>query len=268
MPSMIELQRFPDLVADERELLGRLNPERLPRHVAVIMDGNGRWARERFLPRVAGHRAGIESVRATVETAAQLGLECLTLYAFSHENWKRPRLEVSTLMSLLREYIIRERETLLRNDIRFRFIGRTEQLPARALAALTDAVRATAHCRGLTFTVALSYGGRQEIVDAARALLRDGVDADALDEAQFESRLYTAGMPDPDLLIRTSGELRVSNFLLWQIAYAEIWVTQTLWPDFRRRHLFEAIEAYGKRDRRFGRVAENVANPATEGKRS
>ncbi|MDH3784381.1 MAG: polyprenyl diphosphate synthase, partial [Acidobacteriota bacterium] len=160
MSSRIDLDRFPDLADEERGLLERLDPARLPRHVAVIMDGNGRWARERYLPRVAGHRAGIDAVRETVETAAQLGLECLTLYAFSHENWKRPRLEVSTLMSLLREYVIRERETLLRNDIRFRFIGRTEQLPGKALDAVTDAVRATAHCKGLTFTVALSYGGR------------------------------------------------------------------------------------------------------------
>jgi len=225
----------------------------------VIMDGNGRWAASRHLPRVEGHRAGIDAVRDTVETSARLGLPVLTLYAFSVENWKRPETEVSALMGLLKHYLRLELRSLLKNNIRFRIIGRPERLAPEIRAELSDAEQRTQGNTGLQFNIALNYGGRAEIVDAARQAIRAGVDPEALDEPTFASFLYTAGQPDPDLLIRTSGELRVSNFLLWQIAYAEIWVTDALWPDFRARHLLEALVDYQKRDRRYG----GVATPAT-----
>ncbi len=238
--------------SDEERLLGQIDPDRLPRHVAIIMDGNGRWARQRRLPRVAGHRAGIAAVRDTVETSARLGLQVLTLYAFSQENWKRPRAEVDLLMDLLKEYVRKELRALLDNNVRFRVIGRTGDLAESVRAELGRALEATAANTGLVFNIALSYGGRAEIVDACRAILRAAISPADLDEETFASHLYTTGQPDPDLLIRTSGEMRVSNFLLWQIAYAEIWVTPTLWPDFRRRHLFEAILDYQRRERRYG----------------
>jgi undecaprenyl diphosphate synthase len=240
--------------SEEERLLREIDPARLPRHVAIIMDGNGRWARGRRLPRVAGHRAGIDAVRDTVESSAQLGLEVLTLYAFSLENWKRPRTEVDTLMGLLQEYLRKELQTLAKNDIRFRVIGRMADLAEGVQDELRTAIDGTAENRGMVFNIALSYGGRAEMVDACRALMRDGLRPEEVDEAALARRLYTAGLPDPDLLIRTSGEMRVSNFLLWQIAYAEIWVTPTLWPDFRRRHLLEAILDYQRRERRFGGV--------------
>jgi undecaprenyl diphosphate synthase len=231
---------------------------RLPSHVAIIMDGNGRWAQRRRLARVQGHRAGIASVRDVVEASARLGLEVLTLYAFSIENWKRPRFEVQTLMRLLREYLRRELRTLLDNDIRFQVIGRIRELSAPVQRELEAGMEATAGCKGLLFNIALSYGGRAEIVDACDRLVREAVargEAPALDEAMFARYLYTAGQPDPDLLIRTSGEMRLSNFLLWQVAYAEIWVTDTLWPDFRHVELFRAILDYQKRERRYGGLA-------------
>ena len=243
----------------EETLVRQLDFSRLPRHVAVIMDGNGRWAANRHLPRVEGHRAGIDAVRDTVETSARLGLPVLTLYAFSVENWKRPETEVSALMGLLKHYLRLELRSLLKNNIRFRIIGRPERLAPEIRAELSDAEQRTQGNTGLQFNIALNYGGRAEIVDAARQAIRAGVDPEALDEPTFASFLYTAGQPDPDLLIRTSGELRVSNFLLWQIAYAEIWVTDALWPDFRARHLLEALVDYQKRDRRYG----GVATPAT-----
>ena len=243
----------------EETLVRQLDFSRLPRHVAVIMDGNGRWAASRHLPRVEGHRAGIDAVRDTVETSARLGLPVLTLYAFSVENWKRPETEVSALMGLLKHYLRLELRSLLKNNIRFRIIGRPERLAPEIRAELSDAEQRTQANTGLQFNIALNYGGRAEIVDAARQAIRAGVDPEALDEPTFASFLYTAGQPDPDLLIRTSGELRVSNFLLWQIAYAEIWVTDALWPDFRARHLLEALVDYQKRDRRYG----GVATPAT-----
>jgi len=243
----------------EETLVRQLDFSRLPRHVAVIMDGNGRWAASRHLPRVEGHRAGIDAVRDTVETSARLGLSVLTLYAFSVENWKRPETEVSALMGLLKHYLRLELRSLLKNNIRFRIIGRPERLAPEIRAELSDAEQRTQGNTGLQFNIALNYGGRAEIVDAARQAIRAGVDPEALDEPTFASFLYTAGQPDPDLLIRTSGELRVSNFLLWQIAYAEIWVTDALWPDFRARHLLEALVDYQKRDRRYG----GVATPAT-----
>jgi len=233
--------------------------DRLPAHVAIIMDGNGRWAAQRHLPRVEGHRAGIESVRDTVESAARLGIKVLTLYAFSVENWKRPASEVSTLMMLLKRYLRSELSTLLRNDIRFRVIGRIEDLAPDIQAELQEAIARTRGNRGMLFNIALNYGGRAEIVDAARRAIQAGVRPEDLDETRFASFLYTAGQPDPDLMIRTSGEMRVSNYLLWQIAYAEIYVTDTLWPDFRRRHLIDAVLAYQKRERRYGGIPTPAA---------
>jgi undecaprenyl diphosphate synthase len=246
----------------EEALARQIDFDRLPAHVAVIMDGNGRWAAQRHLPRVEGHRAGIESVRVVVEGSARLGIRVLTLYAFSLENWKRPATEVSTLMMLLKRYLRSELNTLLKNDIRFRVIGRAEDLAADIQGELSDAETKTASNAGMQFNIALNYGGRAEIVEAAKRIVAEGVPADALDEQRFSGFLYTAGQPDPDLLIRTSGEMRVSNFLLWQIAYAEIWVTDTLWPDFRKRHLLEAILAYQKRERRYG----GIKHPAVAGR--
>jgi undecaprenyl diphosphate synthase len=218
------------------------------------MDGNGRWAKERHLPRVEGHRAGIDAVRDVVETSARLGLEVLTLYAFSVENWKRPRTEVSTLMMLLKRYLRSELSMLLTNNIRFKVIGRSDELAPDILQELRAAEEKTAANTGMLFNIALNYGGRTEIVEAARRAIELGIRPEALDEQKFSELLYTHGQPDPDLLIRTSGEMRVSNFLLWQIAYAEIWVTDTFWPDFRCRHLLEAILAYQKRERRYGGI--------------
>src|SRR5215217_3383418 len=235
-------------------LARQLNPEQLPVHVAVIMDGNGRWAAQRHLPRVEGHRAGITGVREIVEASARLGIGALTLYVFSVENWKRPRAEVATLMMLLKRYLRLELGTLIDNNLRFLVVGRLDDLEAELRNELGAAMRRTADNTGMRLNVALNYGGRAEIVDAARRAIREGVPADDLDEARFSDLLYTAGQPDPDLLIRTSGEVRVSNFLLWQIAYAEIYVTETFWPDFRTRHLLEAILAYQKRDRRYGGI--------------
>lgn len=245
--------------SEEEELVRSIDFGRLPRHVAVIMDGNGRWAKLRHKRRVEGHRAGIQAVRDTVETSARIGLEVLTLYAFSIENWKRPQTEVSTLMGLLKRYLRSELDTLLTNDIRFRVLGRAHELPTDVQDELARAEERTAGNGGLSFNIALNYGGRAEITDAVRhlfeELLQDGRDPSKIDERSLASHLYTAGQPDPDLLIRTSGELRISNFLLWQIAYAEIWVTDVLWPDFRRRHLLQAIGDYQKRDRRYGGIA-------------
>jgi undecaprenyl diphosphate synthase len=242
----------------ERAILDGLDFARLPRHVAVIMDGNGRWARQRRLPRVEGHRAGIDAVRATVETAARLELTALTLYAFSTENWKRPRLEVATLMALLKEWLGRELQTLLKNDIRFQVVGRMEGLDPSVVRELKKALEATQRCSGMVFNIALNYSGRAELADAMRSLAADvaagRLAAEDIDEAVVASRLYTAPLPDPDLLIRTSGEMRISNFLLWQIAYAEIHVTPVLWPDFRKRHFLEALAEFQKRERRYGGV--------------
>ena len=240
--------------APEAALARQLNLEQLPSHIAIIMDGNGRWAAQRHLPRVEGHRAGITAVRQVVETSARLGIDVLTLYAFSVENWKRPQAEITTLMTLLKRYLRLELGTLLDNNIRFLVIGREDELAPDVREELAAAVRQTANNTGMRFNIALNYGGRAEIVEAARRAMQAGLSPDALDEARFANFLYTAGQPDPDLLIRTSGEMRVSNFLLWQIAYAEIWVTETLWPDFRSRDLLEAILAYQKRERRYGGI--------------
>jgi undecaprenyl diphosphate synthase len=257
----MSLQDLLDVVpsdSEERSLLRCIDFDRLPRHVAIIMDGNGRWAKLRHKRRVEGHRAGIDSVRDVVETSARLGLQVLTLYAFSVENWKRPRTEVSTLMSLLKHYLRKELDTLLRNNIRFQVIGRPQELPRDVQDELARGMERTRECTGLLFNIALNYGGRTEITDAVRRLVADvkaGRGAPEIDETTLSSYLYTAGQPDPDLLIRTSGELRVSNFLLWQIAYAEIWVTDVLWPDFRRRHLLQAVADYQKRERRYGGIS-------------
>ncbi len=242
----------------EDALVRRVDFGRLPRHVAIIMDGNGRWAATRHLPRVEGHRAGTEAVRASVETSARLGISVLTLYAFSVENWKRPDSEIAALMGLLKHYLRRELKLLLKNNIRFRVIGQRERLSPEIRDELVATEQRTAGNTGMIFNIALSYGGRAEIVDAARRAIREGVDPESLDESTFGSLLYTAGQPDPDLLIRTSGEMRVSNFLLWQIAYAEIWVTDALWPDFRASHLLEAIIDYQKRDRRYGAIQSDA----------
>lgn len=243
----------------EADLARQVDFARLPAHVAVIMDGNGRWAAQRHLPRAEGHRSGIDSVRDAVELSARLGIDVLTLYAFSVENWKRPQSEIALLMGLLKRYLRLELETLMRNDIRFRVIGREDELAPDIREELAAAEAKTADNAGMLFNIALNYGGRAEIVAAARRALAAGIAPTDLDEDRFSSFLYTAGQPDPDLLIRTSGEMRVSNFLLWQIAYAEIWVTDTLWPDFRARHLLEAILAYQKRDRRYGGIKPEPA---------
>ncbi|HXG59549.1 MAG TPA: isoprenyl transferase [Thermoanaerobaculia bacterium] len=260
---MIDLRKLAEPGSIEETLLERIDFTRMPRHIAVIMDGNGRWARARNLPRVEGHRAGIASVRETVETAARLEVPVITLYAFSVENWKRPRYEVATLMMLLKEYLRKELATLMENNIRFVPIGRIEGLDPTVQRELRHAQDQTAGNTGLLFQIALNYGGRAEIVDTVNrimALLREREMSDAvIDEDFFAAHLYTANVADPDLLIRTSGELRVSNFLLWQIAYAEIHVTKVLWPDFRRRDLFEAIIDFQSRDRRYGAVDESDA---------
>lgn len=234
-----------------------LDPSRLPAHIGVIMDGNGRWASRRFLPRVAGHRAGVDSVRMAVETCAEAGIEVLTLYAFSIENWKRPRAEVETLWRLLHYYLGQELDRLLRNNVRLKAIGRVAALPAVVLKELQAAIDATASNTGLTLNLAINYGGRTEIVDAVNALVNEARHAGTLDrlevtEEAIERHLYTAGQPEPDLLIRTSGEMRISNFLLWQGAYSELYVTDTCWPDFSRTELLEALADYQRRDRRFG----------------
>ncbi|MCZ6746498.1 MAG: isoprenyl transferase [Acidobacteria bacterium] len=251
----------------EAAMLASLDESRLPRHVAIIMDGNGRWARQRRLPRVEGHRAGINAVRETVEAAAQLGIEVLTLYAFSRENWKRPKDEIETLMDLLKEFVAAELGTLLKHSIRFNVIGRMHELDPDVQKCLQEAISLTAKGDGLLFNIALSYGGRTEITEAAAAahrfLCRPENQHRELDETLLSSFLYTRGQPDPDLLIRTSGEMRVSNFLLWQIAYAEIWVTEVLWPDFRRGHLFEALVAFQKRKRRYGGL-QNEGGPSRQ----
>lgn len=233
-------------------------PEAVPRHIAIIMDGNGRWARSRGLPRVAGHRAGMESVRAVVRECSRLGVGVLTLYAFSTENWRRPEREVSLLMRILREYLRREVEELDENDVRLRAIGRIAALPEAVQAELRRAEEITSGNGGLQLNLALNYGGRAELVDAVRAIAHDVLEGrlspDDVDEGEIAARLYTAGQPDPDLLIRTSGEARLSNFLLWQSSYTEIWITPVLWPDFREEHLRQAIAEYSRRQRRFGGV--------------
>ena len=228
------------VTSEEAELLGKLDLSRLPRHVAVIMDGNGRWAQKRHLPRIAGHRSGTQSARTTIETCARLKIEALTLYAFSVENWRRPKTEIDFLMQLLREYLKKEMPLLQKNEIRMRFLGRIDELPTGVQKDVHEATEKTAGNQGMVLCVALNYGGRAEIVDAVNAVLAEhnghGA-ASRITEERLARHLYTEGLPDPDLLIRTSGEMRVSNFLLWQIAYAEIFVTETLWPESAKASL-------------------------------
>ncbi len=249
------LEEFFPPGTDEGRLLLRVDPARLPRHVAVIMDGNGRWAAARDLSRIEGHKAGAASVHEIVEASARLGIGFLTLFAFSSENWKRPHQEVGRLWRLLREKLTKEDGLLVKNELRLRVIGRRRGIPLPVLKEIERVERLTRDNQRMTLVVALNYGGRGEIVDAARRIMREGrVSPAKLDEKAFAAHLSTEGIPDPDLLVRTSGELRVSNFLLWQIAYTEIFVTPVLWPDFRRRHLLEAVLEYQNRDRRFGDV--------------
>jgi undecaprenyl diphosphate synthase len=238
----------------ETDLLNQIDLDRLPQHLAIIMDGNGRWAKRRRLPRIAGHRAGIRAVRQAVEACARLGVPYLTLYAFSIENWKRPHTEIKLLMGLLREYLKKEIGELNRRNIRLEVIGRIQELPKPVLQDLQNALDRTRPNTGMRLILALNYGARAELVDAVNELLaRSRSDGSVtVDEALLSAHLYTRGLPDPDLLIRTSGELRLSNFLLWQAAYAELWVTETLWPDFTQKDLFQAIIDFQKRERRYG----------------
>ncbi len=242
----------------EIEIYRQLDPERLPRHIAIIMDGNGRWAKRRHMPRVAGHRAGVTAVRSTVETAARIGVHALTLYAFSEENWKkRPTSEVDFLMRLLSRYLKAEVPTLNKNNIRLEYIGRQRELPEDVQERMQWARASTAHNTGTILTLALNYSARSELVDAFRSMVNaasqnGGLEHLRIDEDTVAEHLYTRNLPDPDLVVRTSGEMRLSNFLLWQLAYAEIYVTPTLWPDFRGVHLLEGIVEYQKRERRYG----------------
>jgi undecaprenyl diphosphate synthase len=276
---------------EESGLLKQLDLTKLPRHVAVIMDGNGRWAQRRHLPRIAGHRYGTKTARTTIETCARLNIEALTLYAFSVENWRRPKVETDFLMQLLREYIRKEMPLIQRNNIRMRFLGRIVELPEAVQKDVREATERTAANTGMCLCIALNYGGRAELVDAMNAILAQrkgsnghgGVQGNGrgghgdheapvgnghangngslerITEEQLSTYLYTEGLPDPDLLIRTSGEMRVSNFLLWQIAYAEMFVTETLWPDFNRARLLEALIEFQKRERRYGGIREASA---------
>jgi undecaprenyl diphosphate synthase len=291
------------VTAEESRLLQRIDLTRLPRHIAVIMDGNGRWAQKRHLPRVAGHSAGTQSARTTIETCARLHIEALTLYAFSVENWRRPKAEIEFLMQLLREYLRKEMPLLQRNNIRMRFLGRTEELPAAVQKDTREAAEATASNTGMILSIALNYGGRAELVDALNSILAARLNTQnaapsanhsfaptpanspthasspmpvnstinpgapvspaPITEDEISRHLYTADLPEPDLLIRTSGEMRVSNFLLWQIAYAEIFVTETLWPDFNRARLLEALLDFQKRERRYGGIeADSSPKPS------
>ena len=255
--------RVHELPADEQAIYRRLDPERLPRHVANIMDGNGRWAGKRLLKRFIGHQQGAEAVQYAVETASRIDLPFLTLYAFSLENnLRRPKSEVNFLMRLLHSYLGSNVKRMNDNNVRIRYIGRTHELPVEIREKMQWAAEETARNTGTTLTLALNYGARSELVDALRAIctdVRDGkLEIGEVDEEEIQRRLYTAGMPDPDLVVRTSGEMRVSNFLLWQIAYSEIFVTDRLWPDFRGVHLLEAIEDYQRRERRYGGLGDGT----------
>lgn len=250
------LRRFEGYIepsSREWQLVTQLDSAKLPQHIAVIMDGNGRWAQCRRLPRVAGHKEGSKAVRAVIETSARLGIPVLTLYAFSAENWKRPASEVGTLMNLLEEYLRKELHTLQENDISFRAIGRIQELAPSVQRELRETETATAANRGMKLVIALNYSGRLELVDAVNRLLSKA-SREPITEQDLSQNLYTAGLPDPDLMIRTSGEMRISNFLLWQIAYSEIYVTDVLWPDFRPAHLLEAVLNFQRRERRYGGI--------------
>ena len=242
--------------------MSNIDPQKLPKHVAIIMDGNGRWAKKKTFNRLRGHEEGAESVRDIVRTSRKLGISWLTLYAFSEENWKRPKLEIKALMSLLKRFLKSELHEMLDNGIRLQTIGRTSKLPADVRTILYDTISKTSQNKDMVLTLALSYGGRQEILDAvqniARRIESRDLTSDEITEQSISDSLYTADMPDPDLLIRTSGEYRVSNFLLWQIAYTEIHITSTHWPDFRKEEYLMAIEEFQKRERRFGATGEQI----------
>ena len=239
--------------------------ERRPKHVAVIMDGNGRWAEQQNLPRIEGHLRGVEAVRRTMEACQDFGVETLTLFCLSSENWKRPAQELEFLMALLREYLIGERESLVENNLRLKIIGRRERLPQDVLIEMDRTLEACRDNDGMALVLAINYGSRSEIVDAMTAIARrvqaGEVECETITEEMVGQHLYTASLPDPDLLIRTSGEMRISNFLLWQISYAEIWVTDTLWPEFDKHHLAEAIQNYAARDRRYGGLQTSLESP-------
>lgn len=232
---------------------------KLPEHVVIIMDGNGRWAKKKNLDRISGHKEGMKSVRAVVKGAKDLGIKHITLYAFSAQNWNRPESEVNALMELLRQYLIKEGDKLIENNIRLNAIGRLWELPEDVYEVLTETMEKTRNCREITLTLALSYGGREEIVDAVKRIASNGkIPPENINKSNFSRFLYTSDLPEPDLLIRTSGEMRLSNFMLWQLAYTEIYVTKTLWPNFRKRHLIKAILNYQRRERRFGLTGEQV----------
>lgn len=251
----VDLEDFVKPGSEEEALLRQLDFSNLPLHVAVIMDGNGRWAQQRNLSRLEGHREGAKSVKEVVEACARLGIKILTLYAFSKENWKRPKKEVATLWKLLEDYLKKEDKVLVENRFRLRVIGQREGIPFSVLKELERVEELTKNYDRLLIQLALNYGGRAEIVDAVKKILRDkNVNPNTLDEEKFSRYLYTDSLPDPDLLIRTSGELRVSNFLLWQIAYSEIWITSDYWPDFRKKQFLQALVDYQKRERRFGDI--------------
>jgi len=252
------LEDLNDLIkpgTEEESLAKEIDFSRLPKHVAIIMDGNGRWAKKRHLPRIEGHRAGSKSVKEVVETSARLGIKYITLYAFSKENWKRPKKEISTLWRLLEDYLKREDKVLVKNNLRLKVIGQTEEIPANVRSELKRVEELTKNNTRMTVVLALNYGGRAEIVDAVKNIMVDSnIKPESLTEDVFSSYLYTSGIPDPDLLIRTSGEQRISNFLLWEIAYSEIWITPAFWPDFRKKHIMQAIIEFQKRERRFGDI--------------
>ncbi|MEQ9619088.1 MAG: isoprenyl transferase [Deltaproteobacteria bacterium] len=241
------------------KLESSIDEDKLPSHIAVIMDGNGRWAEKKNLDRISGHREGMKSVRSVVKAARDLGIGHITLYAFSAQNWKRPRAEVNALMELLKHYLLNECGKLVENGIRLKAIGRLWELPRDVHEVLTDTIEKTRACRDLTLTLALSYGGREEIVDAVKQIASsDKVNPENINQSNFSQFLSTVDLPEPDLLIRTSGEMRLSNFMLWQIAYTEIYVTKTLWPNFRKRHFIKAILNYQARERRFGLTGDQV----------
>ena len=236
-----------------------LDKSKIPQHIVIIMDGNGRWAKRKGTDRISGHKEGMKSVKAVVKAASELEIKFITLFAFSAQNWQRPKIEVDALMELLKEYLKKEGKKLAENDIKLNAIGRLSELPGDVYNVLTETINITRHCKSLTLTLALSYGGREEIVDAIREIISNGnISPHEIDEISFSKFLYTADLIEPDLLIRTSGELRLSNFLLWQLAYTEIYVTKTLWPDFRKRHLIKAIINYQKRERRFGLTSDQT----------
>ena len=249
------LREFIDPGSEEEKLLDRLDMAKLPCHIAVIMDGNGRWAKLRNLPREEGHKAGAKSVQEVVETCARLGIDYLTLYAFSKENWKRPKTEISMLWKLLENYLKEEHKVLIKNQLRLKVIGQKDDLPSAVRRELRRVENLTKDFKRMTIVLALNYGGRAEIIEAVKKLCKENnANLESIDEKKFAKYLFTSDIPDPDLLIRTSGEMRISNFLLWQIAYSEIWITQDLWPDFRKKNLLQALVDFQKRERRFGDI--------------